>query len=90
MTLKVWSEFIIPIALIVLIVSVAIIEGIVEQVKWNRKIKYLQKNGYERYLHNVASVGTKCWYGWKNELTNKRVLEIELKRISYKELKQMI
>lgn len=78
-----------PIAIFVLLTLFLFITFLIKQFKWDRKIKYLQSLGFERYIINVASVGNKTWYGWQRDDKNEylHISEKDLARINYKELK---
>lgn len=77
------------IGLIILALLILSSIGIViyENLKWSAKIRYLSSIGFERYLHDVASVGNRAWYGWKRESTNERVLESSLSRMTLQQIK---
>ena len=60
---------------------------IYEELKWSAKINYLSAIGFERYLHNVASVGNRAWYGWKRKTTNEYILESSIKHMSLRQIK---
>lgn len=80
-----------PIVIFVLLALFLFITSLIKQFEWDRKIKYLQSRGFERYLKDVASVGGKAWYGWECEkgvMAGMRISEEELERIDYKELKE--
>lgn len=84
-TLKVWMEYIIPISIFVLIVLIAFLYTVIKSFKWNRKVKYLKKHGYTRYLSGVPSFGSGAFYGWKNDDVDKRIDEREIEHLSYKQ-----
>ena len=87
---KLFMEFAPIIWFVLLTIVLFIINGI-KSWKWDRKIKYLQSLGFERYLIDVASIGDKAWYGWeckKGTMVGKRISEEELERIDYKKLKE--
>lgn len=80
-----------PIVIFIVISIISFVIYCFEEWNWQRKIRYLQGLGFERYLKDVASVGNKCWYGWKCEkgvMAGMRISEEELERIDYKELKE--
>lgn len=80
-----------PIAIFILLAILIFFASLIKQCEWDRKIKYLQSLGFERYLIDVASVGDKAWYGWKCEkgiMAGMRISEAELERIDYKKLKE--
>ena len=58
-TLKVWFGFIIPAIIIVVIILVIFCSCFIKSILWNRKIKWLQANGFERYLVGVPDGGTR-------------------------------
>ena len=80
-----------PIVIFILLAILIFFASLIKQCEWDRKIKYLQSLGFERYLIDVASVGDKVWYGWECEkgvMTGMRISEEELERIDYKKLKE--
>lgn len=80
-----------PIAIFILLTLFLFITSLIKQFKWDRKIKYLQSRGFERYLKDVASVGGKAWYGWRYDdgtMFGMRISEEELEKITYKKLKE--
>lgn len=80
-----------PIAIFILLAILIFFASLIKQCEWDRKIKYLQSLGFERYLIDVASVGDKAWYGWECEkgiMAGMRISEEELDRIDYKKLKE--
>lgn len=88
-TLKVWSEYIIPVAILaVALIGAAVIISFQIHAH-SRKIKWLKSNGFVRYLIGVPSVGNSAFYGWRNSLTGKQIDERDLKNIGYSELKTM-
>lgn len=60
---------------------------IYENLKWTAKINYLSSIGFERYLHDVASVGNRAWYGWRRKSTDEHVLESSLEHMSLQAIK---
>lgn len=82
----VWTEYIIPIIIFGVLLLIFIIHECIKSFKWNRKIKWLKNNGYERYLSGVPSFGNGAFYSWKNEHTGKRIDERNLKWMSYNDL----
>ena len=80
-----------PIVIFVLLAVFLFITSLIKQFERDRKIKYLQSRGFERYLKNVASVGGKAWYGWRYDdgtMFGMRISEEELESITYKKLKE--
>lgn len=80
-----------PIVIFILLAMFIFFASLIKQCEWDRKTKYLQSLGFERYLIDVASVGDKTWYGWKCEkgiMVGMRISEEELERIDYKKLKE--
>lgn len=84
-TLKVWIEYIIPISIFILIILLVFLYILIKSFKWNRKVKYLQKHGYVRYLVGVPSFGNGAFYGWENAELDKRIDEREMEHLSYKQ-----
>ena len=80
-----------PIVIFILLAILIFFASLIKQCEWDRKIKYLQSLGFERYLIDVASVGDRAWYGWECEkgiMAGMRISEEELERIDYKKLKE--
>lgn len=89
-TFKLFMELA-PIVVFILLAILIFFASLIKQREWNRKIKYLQSLGFERYLIDVASVGNKAWYGWECKngvMAGMRISEEELEKIDYKELKE--
>ena len=77
------------IGIVALIVLIVFISVVITSLRWRRKISLLRKNGYEQYLHHVPSVGGGAFYGWKRG-NKSRILESELNKMSYRQLKNKI
>jgi len=80
-----------PIVIFILLAILIFFASLIKQCEWDRKIKYLESLGFERYLKDVASVGNKAWYGWECKrgiMEGMRISEEELERIDYKKLKE--
>lgn len=89
-TFKLVMELV-PIVIFILLTLFLFITSLIKQFEWDRKIKYLQSRGFERYLKDVASVGGKAWYGWHYDdgtMFGMRISEEELGKITYKKLKE--
>ena len=86
-TLKTWSEYYIPLAilgLLVLIVVIVIFHGSWKCFKAYRNAKYLKKCGYEKKL-----IDTPNHWGYKKDGC-KTIRENELPDISLKQLKKCV
>jgi len=70
--------------------SILLSIGVVQNIKWKRKIKLLKDNGFERYLHSARSIYGGPTYEWQRKLDGMKLLEIEIERYSYKTLKEII
>ena len=80
-----------PIVIFIVISIISFVIYCFEEWNWQRKIRYLQSLGFERYLKDVASVGNKCWYGWQRDTGDlfwQTISEEEIKMMTYKELKE--
>mgnify|MGYP007069858161 CR=1 FL=1 len=76
---------------IIVIIALAMIgSAVIQDICWNRKIKLLEKNGFEKYLRGVPSVGNGAFYGWRREFDGKRIADYSIKPMSYKALKKWI
>ena len=80
----------IMIGVIVIIASAIFINAAIQDIRWNRKIKLLERNCFEKYLHGVPSVGNGAFYGWRREFDDKRIVDDAIKRMSYKALEKWI
>ena len=89
-SLKVWTEYIIPIAIFLLIILTVFLHILIDLFKWNRKVKFLKKNGYTRYLVGVPSFGDGAFYGWKNDKLDKRIDERDIEHLSYRKFVEKI
>lgn len=91
--LKILFDYIIPLCIfgiIILLFLIYIIYIYIKSIIWNKKIKLLRKNGYERYLINVSSCGNGAWYGWQYNNYEYKITEKDLDEISYQNLKKEI
>lgn len=88
-TLKLIGETAI-IGLFVLAIIILLVSAAAQDIRWNRKIKLLEKNGFVKYLRGVPSVGNGAFYGWKRESDGKQIHDTYIKSRSYKELKKWI
>lgn len=88
-TLKLIGEAAV-IGFFVMVLSILLSMGIVQNIKWKRKTKLLEKNGFERYLHSARSIYGGPTYEWQRKLDGMTFLESEIERYSYKMLKELI
>lgn len=88
-TLKLIGEAAI-IGFFILAIIILLVSAVVQDIRWNRKIKLLKKHDFERYLDGVAAYGNGTFYGWKREFDRKRIRESEFIHWPYKKLKKWI
>lgn len=88
-TLKLIGEAAI-IGFFVMLISILLSIGVIQNIKWKRKIKLLKENGFERYLHSARSIYGGPTYEWQRKLDGMTLLESEIERYSYKMLKELI
>lgn len=81
--IEVWIGFILPAAIIVIILGYFFCVYLIKNISWNRKIRWLQSNGFERYLIGVPSVGGGSFYGWRNKTTGKMIDDRELDHLKF-------
>ena len=74
----------------VMVLLIVLSIGVVQSIKWKRKVKLLKKNGFERYLHSARSVDGGPLYEWRRELDGMKLLEGQIERYSYKTLKELV
>ena len=84
---KMFTEYIIPIAVIVIVIAVVIIHTVISVIKESRIEKFFLKNGYERKLFGVPSFGGGAFYGWVRESDGKRVDDRDIRGWSFKQIK---
>lgn len=73
-----------------MVLSILLSMGIIQSIKWKRKTKLLEKNGFERYLHSARSVYGGPMYEWQRKLDGMTLLESQIERYSYKMLKELV
>ena len=88
-TLKLIGEAAI-IGLFVMALSILLSLGVIQNIKWKRKVKLLKDNGFERYLHSAPSIYFSATYEWQRKLDGMTLLESEIERYSYKTLKELV
>ncbi len=86
--LKMFTEYIIPVALFAVIIIVALIWSIVSGIKESRIHKFFLSHGYERKLLGVPSFGDGAFYGWVRESDNKIVDDRNIRGWSLKRIKE--
>lgn len=70
--------------------SILLSMGVIQNIKWKRKVKLLKENGFERYLHSARSIYGGPTYEWQRKLDGMAFLESEIERYSYKTLKEIV
>lgn len=85
---KIFSEYIIPIILIIAIIVIGVIVVTISVIKENRIEKFFLSNGYKRELLGVPSFGDGVFYGWVRESDNTRVDDRDIKGLSFKEIRE--
>ena len=86
--LKIYTEYIIPIVLLIVLLVIIAIWVVINNTKTKRINKFFLSNGYERKLLDVSSIGSKAFYGWVRESDNKRVDDRDIKGWSLKQIKE--
>lgn len=74
----------------VMALSIVLSMGVVQNIKWKRKVKLLKDNGFERYLHSARSIYGGPTYEWQRKLDGMTLLENEIEKYSYKMLKELV
>lgn len=85
---KMYTEYIIPIALLVILFVVAVICVAIGSVKEKMINKFFLSHGYERKLLDVSSVGAKAFYGWVRESDYKVADDRNIKNLSLRQIKE--
>ena len=71
-------------------ILLVIFKTVISSIAWKHKTRLLKKHGYERCLYDVPSVGGGAFYDWRTKGCKSRIKEHDLKRMSYKQVKQKI
>lgn len=87
--IKLIGEFIVSGLLIIAGITVIAV-SVIRVNRQNRKIKLLEKNGFEKYLRGVPAMGNGAFYGWKRSSDRKIISDVEIEYHSYSELKKWI
>lgn len=74
----------------VMVLLIVLSIGVVQSIKWKRKVKLLKKNGFERYLHSARSVDGGPLYEWRRKIDGMTLLESQIESYSYKTLKKIV
>ena len=83
-TVKLWTEYIIPICLGVLFVLIFIVWLFITSKTWDKKIKMLNKYGYQReYMSNSD-------YKWCKKDGIHELTEYKMNQMKIKELKEWL
>lgn len=85
--LKINYEFFINVCCSAFLVLL-LIPGIIQDVLWMRKVKYLISIGFVRYVSGASDFGNFVWYAWKRERTHDDIRESELRQLSLRMLKE--
>ena len=85
---KMYIEYIIPIALLVILFVITAILIAIGSVKEKMINKFFLSHGYERKLLDVSSVGAKAFYGWVRESDYKVADDRDIKSLSLKQIKE--
>ena len=86
--IKAIVDYIIPFAIFGGVFVIWFVYAVIHDTIASIKSKILTKNGYQRYVYDVASVGNGVFYAWHKD--NSRIKEKDIKHMSIKELKQWI
>lgn len=85
---KMYTEYIIPIALLIIIFIITAILVAIGAVKEKMINKFFMSHGYKRRLLDVSSVGAKAFYGWVRESDYKVADDRDIKNLSMKQIKE--
>lgn len=85
---KMYAEYIIPIALLIVIFIITAILVAIGAVKEKMINKFFLSHGYERKLLDVSSVGAKAFYGWVRESDYKVADDRNIKNLSFRQIKE--
>ena len=85
---KMFTEYVIPITLFVIVIVFVIISTTISVIKAKRIEKFFIKHGYKRKLFDVPSFGNGAFYGWVRESDNKRIDDRDIRNWSLKQIKE--
>lgn len=85
---KIFSEYILPIALILLIGIITLAAATIDTIKESRRKNFFESNGYKRKLLDVPSVGNGAFYGWIRESDGKVADDRKIRHMKLKEIKE--
>jgi len=80
----------IVLAVLILIIIVVLLSALIHEISMRHKLRLLESMGYEKYLYSVPAFGNGATYGWKKQSGGLRILDYELRRMSYKKLKSTL
>lgn len=86
-TLKVWTEYVIPSVLTVLVavgVLAVLVYYRVSSIRWRRKERWLKNNGYIRYLVRAGDDYQGAIYEWQSRDKSKSIREDDAERMTYR------
>ena len=86
--IKMYAEYIIPIALLIITFVITAILIAIGTVKEKMINKFFLSHGYERRLLDVSSVGAKAFYGWVRTSDYKVADDRNIKNLSIKQIKE--
>lgn len=85
--IKIIVDYIIPVTILGIIICIVIVSSIASSIRKSQIKKFFESNGYTLKLTGVSSVGNGAFYSWVRESDNKRVVVLELRGMSLKEIK---
>lgn len=86
--IKMYAEYIIPIALLIITFVITAILIAIGTVKEKMINKFFLSHGYERRLLDVSSVGAKAFYGWVRTSDYKVADDRNIKNLSLRQIKE--
>lgn len=89
-TIKMYTDFWIPLVLVGALLVVIIIRSTLESFKAARINRFFIEHGYERKLLGVAAFGNGRFYGWRRECGDKVTIvdDRDIKHKSFREIKE--
>ena len=75
-----------PLIILLICFMCEVIGDTQEALSKKRKVRWLERNGFMYGHFNTSEITGRKFYGWKNLIDGRLVLEWELDKLSYKEM----
>lgn len=90
-TVKLWTEYIIPVIFVLLLILILLLYGFLSSKIWDKKVKILKKYGYQRVIVTLRNAYNKNEeYKWTKNSAIKDLPENKMNKMKIKELKEWL